>query len=115
MLLYKPTKFMTKKGKNETDSKKRLMEAAVSEEPKKIKVEEIDELEGDLPPPPSVEFRVVLNDSSDISMIILTGLKNIYQKQLPNMPKEYISRLVYDKYFLLIQESSEHGCCQIPP
>ena len=44
-----------------------------------------------------VEFRVVVNDGSDEAMILLTGLKNIYQKQLPNMPKEYIARLVYDK------------------
>ncbi|KAL2911493.1 histone acetyltransferase [Polyrhizophydium stewartii] len=44
-----------------------------------------------------VSFRVVCNDSQDDSMILLTGLKNIYQKQLPNMPKEYIARLVYDK------------------
>lgn len=45
-----------------------------------------------------IEFRVVLNDNSAESMILLTGLKNIFQKQLPNMPKEYIARLVYDKY-----------------
>lgn len=30
-------------------------------------------------------------------MILLTGLKNIFQKQLPKMPKEYIARLVYDR------------------
>ncbi|KAH8921088.1 Bromodomain-containing protein [Atractiella rhizophila] len=30
-------------------------------------------------------------------MIILTGLKNIFQKQLPKMPKEYITRLVFDR------------------
>jgi histone acetyltransferase len=30
-------------------------------------------------------------------MIILTGLKNIFQKQLPKMPREYIARLVYDR------------------
>ena len=29
-------------------------------------------------------------------MILLTGLKNIFMKQLPKMPKEYITRLVYD-------------------
>lgn len=44
----------------------------------------------------SVEFRVVENDGKAESMILLTGLKNIYQKQLPNMPREYIARLVYD-------------------
>ncbi|KAK5665896.1 histone acetyltransferase [Batrachochytrium dendrobatidis] len=44
-----------------------------------------------------VSFRVVKNDGTDESMILLTGLKNIYQRQLPNMPREYISRLVYDR------------------
>lgn len=31
------------------------------------------------------------------SLIILTGLKNLYQKQLPKMPREYIARLVLDR------------------
>lgn len=30
-------------------------------------------------------------------MIILTGLKNIFQRQLPKMPREYIARLVMDR------------------
>ncbi|KAL7166862.1 hypothetical protein ACSBR2_037518 [Camellia fascicularis] len=30
----------------------------------------------------------------------LIGLKNIFARQLPNMPKEYIVRLVMDRYFL---------------
>ncbi|TFK23962.1 hypothetical protein FA15DRAFT_593334 [Coprinopsis marcescibilis] len=29
-------------------------------------------------------------------LVILTGLKTLFQKQLPNMPREYIARLVYD-------------------
>lgn len=44
-----------------------------------------------------IQFRVVINDGSDDSMKLLTGLKNIFQKQLPKMPKEYIARLVYDR------------------
>ncbi|KAK9711287.1 histone acetyltransferase, variant 3 [Basidiobolus ranarum] len=44
-----------------------------------------------------IEFKVVTNDDSRESMILLTGLKNIFQKQLPKMPKEYIGRLVYDR------------------
>ncbi|KAI8929968.1 hypothetical protein BC831DRAFT_508835 [Entophlyctis helioformis] len=44
-----------------------------------------------------VQFRFVENDGTDESMILLTGLKNIFQRQLPNMPKEYIARLVYDR------------------
>lgn len=31
------------------------------------------------------------------SLILLTGLKTLFQKQLPKMPREYIARLVYDE------------------
>ncbi|KAJ1933771.1 histone acetyltransferase [Linderina macrospora] len=44
-----------------------------------------------------IRFEVVYNDTRDSSMRLLTGLKNIFQKQLPKMPKEYIARLVYDR------------------
>ncbi|KAI8889729.1 putative histone acetyltransferase [Backusella circina FSU 941] len=44
-----------------------------------------------------VRVQVVLNDGLRQSMILLTGLKNVFQKQLPKMPKEYIARLVYDR------------------
>ncbi|KAI5811459.1 hypothetical protein DFH27DRAFT_605562 [Peziza echinospora] len=47
-----------------------------------------------------IEFRVVNNDNSRESTIILTGLKIIFQKQLPKMPKDYIARLVYDRSHL---------------
>ena len=49
-----------------------------------------------------IEFRVVNNDNTRESNIILTGLKCIFQKQLPKMPKDYIARLVYDKTHLSI-------------
>lgn len=49
-----------------------------------------------------IEFRVVNNDGAKESFLILTGLKNIFQKQLPKMPREYISRLVYDKSHISI-------------
>ncbi|KAL7331648.1 histone acetyltransferase [Mucor circinelloides] len=51
----------------------------------------IEERQGD------IRTQVVLNDGARQSMILLTGLKNIFQKQLPKMPKEYIARLVYDR------------------
>lgn len=35
-------------------------------------------------------------------MIVLSGLKCIFQKQLPKMPKDYIARLVYDRTHLSI-------------
>ncbi|KAK4169715.1 putative histone acetyltransferase [Cladorrhinum sp. PSN259] len=44
-----------------------------------------------------IEFRVVNNDGARESWIILTGLKCLFQKQLPKMPKDYIARLVYDR------------------
>ncbi|EKG09184.1 hypothetical protein MPH_13812 [Macrophomina phaseolina MS6] len=47
-----------------------------------------------------IEFRVVNNDGERESTIILTGLKRIFQKQLPKMPKGYIARLVYDRTHL---------------
>lgn len=47
-----------------------------------------------------IEFRVVNNDNTKENLMVLTGLKNIFQKQLPKMPKEYIARLVYDRSHL---------------
>lgn len=38
----------------------------------------------------------VQNDGHPRSWVILTGLKTLFQKQLPQMPREYIARLVYD-------------------
>ena len=38
----------------------------------------------------------VENDGQPRSSVILTGLKTLFQKQLPKMPREYIARLVYD-------------------
>lgn len=44
-----------------------------------------------------IRFTTVTNDGNPSSLILLTGLKNIFQKQLPKMPREYIARLVYDR------------------
>jgi histone acetyltransferase len=49
-----------------------------------------------------IEFRVVNNDGTRHSWIILTGLKCLFQRQLPKMPKDYIARLVYDRAHLSI-------------
>ncbi|KAI1351150.1 Bromodomain-containing protein [Xylaria sp. FL0043] len=54
----------------------------------------LEELNGE------IEYRVVNNDGSRESMMILTGLKCLFQKQLPKMPKDYIARLVYDQTHL---------------
>ncbi|KAH0671450.1 hypothetical protein KY290_026957 [Solanum tuberosum] len=44
-----------------------------------------------------LKFVCVSNDGVDEHMIWLVGLKNIFARQLPNMPKEYIVRLVMDR------------------
>lgn len=51
-----------------------------------------------------IKFMNVFNDGSRESLIVLTGLKNIYQKQLPKMPREYIARLVYDRFLAFVYE-----------
>lgn len=61
-----------------------------------LKPAAIEERNGD------IEFRVVNNDGTRESWIILTGLKCLFQKQLPKMPKDYIARLVYDRTHLSI-------------
>jgi histone acetyltransferase len=43
-----------------------------------------------------IQITSVENDGQPRSLVILTGLKTLFQKQLPNMPREYIARLVYD-------------------
>ena len=44
-----------------------------------------------------IQFAPVENDGKERSLIILTGLKNLFQRQLPKMPREYITRLVMDR------------------
>lgn len=56
----------------------------------------IEERNGD------ISFQVVNNDGNANSHIVLTGLKCIFQKQLPKMPKDYIARLVYDRTHMSI-------------
>ncbi|KAG2055785.1 hypothetical protein BDR06DRAFT_953620 [Suillus hirtellus] len=43
-----------------------------------------------------IEITAVENDRQPRSTVILTGLKTLFQTQLPMMPREYIARLVYD-------------------
>ncbi|KAL8513701.1 hypothetical protein ACS0TY_012986 [Phlomoides rotata] len=44
-----------------------------------------------------LKFVCASNDGSDDHMVWLIGLKNIFARQLPNMPREYIVRLVMDR------------------
>jgi len=44
-----------------------------------------------------VTFQTYTNDGADNSSEALICLKNIFSRQLPKMPKEYIVRLVFDR------------------
>lgn len=43
-----------------------------------------------------ITYKLFTNDGEDESMKALITLKEIFSKQLPKMPKEYIVRLVFD-------------------
>lgn len=45
-----------------------------------------------------ISFRCITNDGSPDSMAKLINLKNIFSRQLPKMPREYIARLVLDRH-----------------
>jgi ribosomal protein S18 acetylase RimI-like enzyme len=45
----------------------------------------------------SITKIIVTNDNQRASLIRLIGLKSLFAKQLPKMPKEYIARLVFDR------------------
>ena len=60
------------------------------------------------PPPPQKQqqwqcpasypnYAIVTNDNSTTSLIRLVGLKSLFARQLPKMPREYIARLVFDR------------------
>lgn len=43
-----------------------------------------------------IQILPIENDKQPRSLVILTNLKTLFQKQLPVMPREYIARLVFD-------------------
>mmetsp|Transcript_3149 Transcript_3149/g.11368 ORF Transcript_3149/g.11368 Transcript_3149/m.11368 type:complete len:450 (-) Transcript_3149:1330-2679(-) len=56
-----------------------------------------------------LRFDVISNDGAPGTLRKLIDLKNIYSKQLPNMPKDYIVKLVFDnrhKSLLLVRGDS---------
>lgn len=44
-----------------------------------------------------LKFVFLRNDDGIHTLKLLTDLKNIFSRQLPNMPKDYIAKLVFDK------------------
>lgn len=111
-----------KANRRSSSVKRKANDPLITGSPKKPKQESPDTpLADDAPPQPvrrivafperaavveerngEIEFRVVNNDGGRESTIILTGLKCIFQKQLPKMPKDYIARLVYDRTHMSI-------------
>ncbi|TMW62917.1 hypothetical protein Poli38472_005535 [Pythium oligandrum] len=66
-----------------------------------------------------LKFDVITNDGTPERMIQLTTLKNIFARQLPKMPREYIVRLVFDRNHrsMVILKNGKHvigGICYRP-
>lgn len=66
-----------------------------------------------------LEFKVITNDGTMEHNVQLMTLKNIFSKQLPKMPKEYIVRLVFDrkhKSMVIVKEDNKvvGGICYRP-
>lgn len=54
-----------------------------------------------------LKWVVVENDGTPQNMIKLVGLKSLFAKQLPKMPRAYIARLVFDKRHISLAILSE--------
>ena len=67
------------------------------------------------PPPNSyddIKHCIVSNDGTPDSMVKLIGLKSLFARQLPKMPKEYIVRLVFDrrhKSLAILSQDPKHA------
>ncbi|RHZ49984.1 hypothetical protein Glove_508g43 [Diversispora epigaea] len=89
-------------GENSSNSKKRKLNDERENGPnaRKTKIDEVT-----IPDKPAmieerqgvINMKILTNDGSSLKLVLLTGLKNLIKIQLPNMPPEYITRLVYDK------------------
>lgn len=44
-----------------------------------------------------IVFKIIKNDQQKESLKMLIDLKNIFSRQLPKMPKQYIVKLVFDR------------------
>ena len=86
--------------KDDTEvSKSEKKDEPTKDSVKNIESEKKEELseEEDGNPYSKIRRCIVQNDGEEESMIRLIGLKNLFSKQLPKMPKDYIVRLVLDR------------------
>ena len=86
-----------KKEEEDTDKK----EDENKDEPTPENEPEGDPSEADAADKPNpyeaLRYTIVQNDGEPGSMIKLVGLKSLFAKQLPKMPRAYIARLVFDR------------------
>ena len=66
-------------------------------DPAKDSVENIPDKKKKSNPYEDLRYIVVRNDGKDESLVKLIGLKSLFSKQLPKMPRAYIARLVFDR------------------
>ncbi|KAI1462798.1 histone acetyltransferase GCN5 [Annulohypoxylon moriforme] len=92
--LNAPSPTKKSKGSRKGPTKRDVQAATAWRVPFRDKPAVLEERTGE------IEFRVVNTDGSRENWIVLTGLKCLFQKQLPKMPKDYIARLVYDRTHL---------------
>lgn len=93
-----------------------IVDAAIASAPIMVSRDDMAKMEED---GGLVKFDVITNDGTPEHMVQLTTLKNIFAKQLPKMPKEYIVRLVFDRnhHSMVILKNGTHvigGICYRP-
>ena len=73
--------------------------------------EKIDEETAPANPYDNIHYCIVTNDGQPDSLIKLIGLKQLFAKQLPKMPRAYIARLVFDRRhtsLAILSDDPEH-------
>jgi histone acetyltransferase len=69
--------------------------------PKAMPLEDVEKKEAkdNAPSNPydNLRYCIVVNDGQHDSLVKLIGLKSLFAKQLPKMPRSYIARLVFDR------------------
>jgi histone acetyltransferase len=75
------------------DSKKRKAASMEGEAPQPQPTPRCEESN----PFDKIRHCIVTNDGDPTNLVRLVGLKSLFAKQLPKMPKDYIVRLVFDR------------------
>jgi histone acetyltransferase len=69
--------------------------------PEEMSIEDDEEKQGRHTAPSNpydnLRYCIVVNDGQHDSLVKLVGLKSLFAKQLPKMPRAYIARLVFDR------------------